>query len=315
MSSYPVEQRVRLDRWVWALTKSWLEYFLAVGILVAILAGGYVLIAWLVPGALGFFEVALMIAASIVTLLVIFNEWLVVWAMGAQRIRTREQNPRLWDSVERTSRYLWARPRIYWVPVSGMNAFAFGLGLPFLSAVGATRGLVNRLNDDQLDAVMAHEAGHINNKDIILSMSIMFLVMMITTTGYLMHNFWPFGISGGSKGKDDKSGWLATIFKIIILPIIGWVLYELGRALGPILSAFVSRAREYGADAYSAHLMGSGDALAEALTIVVGDPSIGDSTTARLVGFLCTADPDRQSLLATHPSLTDRIRALHALEG
>jgi heat shock protein HtpX len=309
-----VQRRVRSGRWWLALSKSWAKVLLGAGVLAAVLGGAFMLVAALLPGAVGFFRWAFVLSALLVLLLTVFNEPLVALALGARRIRSREDHPRLWDSVVRVSGGLLVTPRIYLVPERGMNALCFGIGLPWLSAVGATSGLLARLDDGQLDAVMAHEVGHVSNKDILISMAAMFFVTTITLAGSFMRDHWEFGAMPLPDKKDGKSRLWHVLLAAILLPLMGHALYWFGKAIGPVISAFISRAREYGADAYSAKTLGRSGPLEEALTIVMADPSIGRGSAAKLVGFLCTVDPYGDELLSTHPSLENRIRALRALE-
>ena len=191
-----------------------------------------------------------------------------------------------------------------------MNAISFGWGLPFFSAVGATKGLVDDLSQEELEAVMAHEVGHILNKDILISMAMAVTVMMMATTGWLLLRLGPYG--GRSRSSRGKNGAVA----LLVLLAVGGTMYIFGRLLGIVLQAFVSRQREYAADATSARIMGSSDPLISALQKVTGRAYIGASpAVGAAVGFLCTADPEPSDVMATHPSLERRIRALEKLES
>ncbi len=301
--------KVRLERVLAVWVRSWLSFVLAVGLIGLFWWLCYWLTATFAHGYLNYFRYGAWGAGIIGVLMLVFNEWLVVISLGAKRIYVREENPKLWDAVLRATPMLAKPcPRIYLIPDDGMNAMAFGWGIPYFSAVAATKGIISGLTDEELSAVMAHEAGHIVNKDILVSTALTISVMMMAFTGWLLLRISPYG---GSSDDDDRkgSGWA-----LIVALLIGVLLYLVGRGLAVVLQMFVSRQREYAADATSARIMGSGRPLVSALKKVCRRPHIASAATAAAFGFLCTADPNPDDLLSTHPSLDNRIVALLDLE-
>jgi len=242
--------------------------------------------------------------------MLVFNELIVKLTTGAKRIWRREDCPKLWDAVRQvTPWYARPYPRIYLVDDYGMNAFAFGWGLPFFSAVAATNGIIKNLSDEELKAVMAHEEGHIINKDILVTMAMTITVMMIAFTGWLLWRLAPYSSSNRRSSSDSSgNGWA-----IIIALVVGGVMYGMGRLLGYILQMFVSRQREYAADAASARIMGSPQPLISALQKIEGRANFGSQVAGAAVGFLCTADPDPSDFLSTHPTMDKRLQALRDL--
>lgn len=304
-----MQSNVRVGR-VYATTiRSWLSFFVAFAAMVLLWAVCYVVILRFVPGAVRLYVFGTFIAVSAAAVLLLLNEPLVKMVMNAKRVRNRNEAPELWDAVRAvTPWYAHPVPRIYLVQTSGMNAFAFGLGLPYLSAVGATTGLVEQLEHDELKAVMAHELGHIVNRDILVSTLMTTTVLTAALTGWLLLRVAPFMSSTRTSSK--SSGWgMAVLFGI------GFVLYVFGRAFGYILQMFVSRQREYAADAASAKIMGSSRPLASALRKITRRPSIGSDTQSVAFGFMCTADPAPDDFLSTHPSMANRLKALADLEA
>lgn len=291
------------------LIKSWISFMAAFIILTAMWLSCMLVVLRFAPGAARLFFLGIVGAAVFGTIILIFNEPLVVLSMGAKRIKSREQSPRLWDAVHSVTPSI-ARPvpRIYLVDTEGMNAFAFGLGLPFLSAVGATKGIIDNLDQNELEAVMAHEIGHIANKDILVSTAMTIGVMTLAFSGWLLLNF---GRSS-SRSYSENNGGAA---KLLLIPIIGGGLYLLGRIFGGVLQLFVSRQREYAADASSSKIMGTSKFLASALEKISRNPEIGSTKTNAALGFLCTADPDPSDFLSTHPSMKKRLAALAELES
>lgn len=303
--------QVKLHRCVARWMTSWAAFLLGLATMGGIWYGCYWLVKSYAPAeSLDYFRWGAYSSLGIGVFLLVFNEPLVKLATGARWIRKREQYPALWDAVERVTPWqARPRPRIYLIPSDGMNAISFGWGLPLLSAVGATEGLVRNLNQEELEAVMAHEIGHVLNKDILISSAMAVTTMMMATTGWLLLRLGPYG-GGGRSSRSKGSGALV----ILIIVGVGLVMYVFGRLFGLVLQAFVSRQREYAADATSAKIMGSSRPLISALQKVVGYPDIGSRAVGAAAGFLCTADPEPSDVMATHPSLDRRIEALERLE-
>jgi len=303
--------RVHLYRTAPVVLGSWLAFLFAAALIAGFYFGCYWLVARYASHYLIYFKVAAWIAIGLGLFTLLFNELLVKWSTGAKRVTCREDSPRLWDAVCRVKPWsAGPMPRIYLVRTAGMNAFAFGWGLPFLSAVAATTGLISRLDDDELEAVMAHEIGHIVNKDILVSTAMAISVMMMALTGYLLLKVGPVG-SGRRRSSSSGSGGLA----ILVVLLVGVLLYVFGRLIGYILQLFVSRMREYAADATSAQIMGTSQPLMSALSRISADPYVTGGDMEAAFGFLCTVDPDETDLMSTHPALSKRLAALRRLES
>ncbi len=293
----------------WA--RSWASFLFAFIIMAIMWGVCFLVVARFAPGAVRFFYFGALGALVLCGILLIFNEPLVALTMSAKRIRSREQCSRLWDAVH-TVTPLIAKPipRIYLVDTAGMNAFAFGWGLPFFSAVGATRGIIDKLEQEELEAVMAHEIGHIANKDILVSMAMTLSVMMMAFTGWMLLKIAPYNSGSDRSSSDSKGGGWA----IVAILLVGGGMYIFGRLFGYVVQMFVSRQRVYAADASSSKIMGTSKHLASALQKIVRNPTIGSAKVGAAIGFLCTADPDPSDMLSTHPSMSKRLAALEALE-
>lgn len=290
-------------RWL----RSWVSFIIAMAAMAAIWYGCYWLIAKYTPDRnMAYFKIGAWTAIVIGLVMLIFNELIVYLVMGCKRVRRREDCPRLWDAVHKvTPLRAYPVPRIYVVGAGdGMNAFSFGWGLPFFSAVAATEELVDYLSQEELEAVMAHEIGHVLNKDILVSTAMTISVMMMAFTGWLLLRFG----SAAGESKGEKKGGAAIA--VLVLLLVGCVMYVFGRMFGAILQMFVSRQREYAADAAAARIMGGGRPLVAALMKIERNPSIGSKATGAALGFMCVSDPEPDDLLATHPSVQNRINAL-----
>ncbi|MDD5489389.1 MAG: M48 family metalloprotease [Candidatus Moranbacteria bacterium] len=305
---------VKWYRWAATWIQSWAAFIVGLSLMIVFWCFCYWLVARYAGEYTGYFKWGAYIAIGVSALTLIFNEPLVYLCLGAVRVRRREDSPHLWDAVEKvTPWHARPLPRIYVIPTGDFNAISFGWGLPGLSAVGATTGLIDGLEQHELEAVMAHEVGHIINKDILISMVLAMITMCIATTGWLLWRFGPF--AGGDSSSSDSEGSSSGIATLIFAVVIGGAMYAFGRILGFIMQAFVSRQREYAADATSARIMGSGGPLKSALVKVVNRAGLGSETAGLAFGFMCTADPESGEMLETHPSLANRLRALDQLES
>ena len=163
---------------------------------------------------------------------------------------TREQLPRVYQIVERIlPRMGLPMPRIYVIPSDSPNAFATGRN-PNHAAVAVTQGILNLLNDEELEGVLAHELGHVKNRDILTSSIAATLAGAITLLAQ-MERF--AGFFGGG-GRDNRGRGMGGIFMLILAPIAA-----------TLIQLAVSRSREYEADATGAHVTGNPYALASAL--------------------------------------------------
>jgi heat shock protein HtpX len=308
-------------RILYRVIRSWLSIVVAMAILSGFWLGCYLTVAYVVEqyperaDYLTYFEWGLYLAGGIGIITLVFNEWIVARMTQAYKVSRREINERLWDSVHRaTPWYARPYPRIYVLPEGGMNAISFGWGLPFMSAVGATEGLINELTDEELDAVMAHEVGHIINKDILISTMLSISVMVMAFTGYMLLRLSPYTLgSRRSSSSSDSKGSGAWVILVVLL--VGGIMYGVGRFLAVFLQMFVSRQREYATDALAVDRVGSPKGLISALEKITGGGSneIGSKTIGTAAGFLCTADPDPSDMFSTHPDPYMRIRELEAL--
>ena len=304
--------RNRVKWWRWATTwsRSWGAFALGLAIMAGFWFGCYWLVATYAAKYLHYFRWGIIVAGAFSVLMLIFNEPLVVLITKAKWIRKREDCPELWDAVSKvTPWHARPRPRTYLLPDYGMNAISFGWGIPFFSAVGATRGLIEELDQNEIEAVMAHEVGHIINKDILISMIMGFTVMVMAATGWILLRLGPYGSESSRSSDKNRNG-----AAILVLLLVGGVMYVFGRILGVILQAFISREREYAADATSARIMGSSEPLQTALQKIVANPRISSEAFVAAAGFLCTADPEPMDVMATHPPISKRLEALAILE-
>ena len=195
-------------------------------------------------------------------------------------------------------------PRLYTVPSEQPNAFATGRNANH-AAVAVTDGLLQQLPPDQVRAVLAHEFGHIRNRDILVSS----IAAMIAGAVAAIANFLQFSFFfGGDEDDGSPLGWVGLIGTIIFAPLAASLL-QLG----------LSRQREYLADATGAELIGQAAPLANALETLERRAEAVSLDVNPATASLYVVNPLRRagiaSLFATHPPMAERVRRLRALDG
>jgi heat shock protein HtpX len=231
-----------------------------------------------------------------------------VAASGAVEI-TKADNPRLWRTVENIAiSEGMPMPKVYLIKDEAPNAFASGRD-PKHAVVAATTGLLAIMDDNELQGVMAHEMAHVKNYDIRVSTIVFGLVSAV---GILADFFIRMAFySSHSRNKD--SGQLAIF--LIAFGIVAWIISAL---IGPIVSAAVSRQREYLADASGAEITRFPEGLQGALAKLrdYGRPMRKASSS---MAHMYISDPIKPSvaerLFSTHPPLDKRIERLGAIGG
>lgn len=227
---------------------------------------------------------------------------LAVAMTGAVQIEKRD-NPRLYRIVENLAITLGVpTPKVYIIDDPAFNAFATGRD-PQHAIVAATTGLIEVMDDNELEAVMAHEMGHVQNYDIRVSMIVFGLVSAIGLLSDIVLRMMFFG----DNRRENNS-------QPIVL-IIGLVVVILAPIVAVIIQMAVSRQREYLADASGAMTTRHPEALATALEKLqqYGRPMKRQSTTTAHLFFSNPLKPGFFSkLFSSHPPLADRIARLRA---
>ncbi|HMT55659.1 MAG TPA: M48 family metalloprotease [Candidatus Saccharibacteria bacterium] len=220
---------------------------------------------------------------------------------GAQEIEKRD-NPRLWRIVENLAiTEGLPMPRVHIITDAGLNAFATGRD-PHHAHVAITTGLLELLDDKELQGVMAHELGHVKNYDIRVSMVVFGLVMVVS---FLADIFLRMSFYGSD--DDDAPAWVAllAVVAMILAPIIA-----------ALVQASISRKREYLADATGALTTRYPEGLASALEkLKTGNTGLKRQNTS--TAHLFFANPLKRrafaSLFDTHPPIDDRIAKLREM--
>jgi heat shock protein HtpX len=226
-----------------------------------------------------------------------FSDKIALAMYRAQPV-TREQLPRVYDVVERLAAKINIPvPKIYVIPTDSPNAFATGRN-PKHASVAVTEGILKLLDDEELEGVLAHELGHVRNRDILTSSIAATLAGAITMLARMA--FW-FGTGGDD--RDRRGGGLSALLMLILAPIAA-----------ALIQLAVSRTREYEADASGAHYTGNPYALARALQKLDAYskriPLVASPSTAHLFIVQPVMGMNLGNLFSTHPPIYKRIERL-----
>jgi heat shock protein HtpX len=261
----------------------------------------------IVGGALGGragMQIALVIAAVMNFVSYFFSDKIALSSSGAQPV-TREQLPRLYQVMERlAAKANIPVPKLYVVPDDAPNAFATGRS-PNHASVAVTRGLLQIMNDDELEGVIAHELSHVRNYDILTSSIAATVAGAITYMAQMGKWAMLFGGFGGNRDDERGGGGFSALLMIFLAPFAAL-----------LLQLFLSRTREYAADETGVRMVGHQQGLISALEKLgaynrrIPTTAISPSTSS-----LCIVQPffgsgTLSSLFSTHPALEDRIAAL-----
>jgi len=233
-----------------------------------------------------------------------FSDKIALATYRAQPV-TREQLPRAYATVERLTQKIGIpMPKMYVIPTDSPNAFATGRN-PQHASVAVTHGILGLLTDEELEGVLAHELGHVNNRDILISSVAATIAGAITMLASMGRWAMMFGGYGGDRDRRGGGG-LTALFMLIVAPIAA-----------TLIQLAVSRAREYQADASGAHYTGNPYALASALQKIDAYarrmPLQASPSTAHLFiiqPFLGVSAGTFANLFSTHPPIAKRIERL-----
>jgi heat shock protein HtpX len=190
-------------------------------------------------------------------------------------------------------------PKLYLIPEPSPNAFATGRN-PAHASVAFTTGILQLMNDNEIEGVVAHELGHVLHRDILISSVAATLAAAITFLARMA--FW----FGGSRDDDDRGGPIAAILMMILAPLAAM-----------LIQMAISRSREYDADAASAKYVGSPYPLINGLKKLEGwsksIPMDATPSTAHMFIIKPFTAGGMKTLFSTHPSTENRIARLQAM--
>jgi heat shock protein HtpX len=251
------------------------------------------------------------IASIMIILQWYFSDKIVLWSSGA-KVVTREQFPKLHDVVERiVARNNLPKPKIAVINTNMPNAFATGKG-PKSSVVAVTTGILDLLDIEELEGVLAHELTHIRNRDVL----VLTLASVFSTVAWYLMQFgfyggMGYGYGGGSRDRNNGGGMILVIIGAMLTWIISFLIIRA-----------ISRYREFAADRGSAQLTGKPVKLANALMKISGTmKQVPTKDLRRVEGlnafFIVPAVTGSTigNLFSTHPPLEKRIQKLMEMEA
>ena len=234
-----------------------------------------------------------------------FSDKIVLRMTGAQPVDA-QQSPELYQMTrELVQRANLPMPKLYVIQDPSPNAFATGRD-PNHAAVAVNTGLLSILNKSEVQGVIAHELGHIARRDTLTMAIVATLAGALMLMVRIAHISAIFGIGG----RDSRSNPVVLIAMMIVGPLAA-----------VIIQSAISRAREYEADAFAAHLTGSPDGLIQGLIkLERGAARIPTHTMTQSTAHLCIVNPLRgigglSALFSTHPPIEKRVAALEALRA
>jgi heat shock protein HtpX len=249
-------------------------------------------------------EIALALAVVMNFVSYFFSDKIALAMYRAQPV-TREQLPRAYQVVERLTQKIGIpMPKMYVIPTDSPNAFATGRN-PQHASVAVTEGILNLLTDEELEGVLAHELGHVKNRDILISSIAATLAGAITMLARM--GYWA-SLFGGMGGRNDRDrgggGGFVALLMLVLAPIAA-----------TLIQLAVSRSREYQADATGAQLTGNPYALASALKKLDACskriPMQASPSNAHLfIVAPLLSGVSFANLFSTHPPIAKRIERL-----
>lgn len=269
------------------------------GMLLIMMTGLFLVLGYVLAGQTGMF-IALIFAGVMNISSYWYSDKVVLRMYRAQPL-DRSQAPGLFDTVARLARQAGLpMPKVYLIPESAPNAFATGRN-PEHAVVAVTQGLMNMMNQEELEGVLAHELGHVKNRDILIS------TIVATLAGAIM---WIASIARFSAffgGRDDDDGGLGIIGVLVVS--------MLAPIAAMIVQMAVSRSREYLADATSAGITGNPNGLASALSKLGGfSRSRGQVNANPATAHMFIVNPltgkQMMNLFSTHPPIEERVARL-----
>jgi heat shock protein HtpX len=266
---------------------------------------GYVYRSWSI-------SITVLVVATVYALIQYFAASRLAVSISGGREIQKSDNPRLYRIVENLSiTDGLPMPKVYIINDPAPNAFATGRD-PQHAFVAATTGLLDIMDDSELEGVMAHEMGHVQNYDTRVSMIVFGLVVAI---GFIADLFLRFAFFGGGRSNDRNNGGGGGNPIVLVFGLVAMIIAPLVAAG---VQAAISRQREYLADATSAMTTRNPDALASALEKLAqyGRPMQRQNSS---MSHLWISDPNRPGIMSrlfsTHPPIADRVARLHRIGG
>ncbi len=292
--------------------KNFLKSFILVGIIMALVVAA----SWYIGKQLNNVPAGLMVGGIICLIVIPFQILTAKFAILAMT-RGRAANP---DNLKErraihileglaVSAGLSRTPDLYIIPTDIPNAFASGMNESG-AFVGVTQGLLDMMNEQELEGVIAHEVGHIIHRDIMLNQLVVALISVLLILAFIIERIGiAQALSGGDRRRNRDSNAGGAILIILLLALL---VRPLAALISSLLQMGISRQREYAADAVAVRLCSYNEGLASALEKLGGEDysseekeELGGSSMACMyINF-----PGGE-LFSTHPPIKERVRRL-----
>lgn len=256
------------------------------------------------------FGIVIVIAGALLFSQFYFSDKIAMFSMNAHEV-TAAQEPKLHEIVDRLCLLAnMEKPRVGVAEVDIPNAFATGRS-PKHAVICATRGLMHRLSDEELEAVLAHELSHVAHRDV----AVMTIASGVGMLAGLVSRIamWSAMLSGGGRSRDGQN--------VVLIEMITWVASLVIYVIAYLLTMALSRYRELAADRSGAILIGKPSVLASALVHITGDIGRIPRTDLRKAEGMnafffapALSGGSAASIFSTHPSLEKRLDQLNKLE-
>ncbi len=302
----PLEEQINRNRYrIYFLKTLLFSVFMGLGCLVGMVSLGNMMPnfhAGLIGGS-----IMSLIYFVIVAVVYLRGENIIAKLVKAKAV-TREEEPYLYDILEAVSIGAGLpAPSGYIIEEESPNAFAMGRK-PDKAAVGLTRGLLNKLDRNEIEMVVAHEIAHIRNQDALLAMFTVIMVGTIVMLGNILQELPLYFTGRGSRSS------VGVAFILVLLAIAGLI----AKTFAVLIKYAISREREYLADALAVEVGGNPDALISALKKVSGeqvDAGVNRKEGVKLLFFMdpCMFSRKKSGWFATHPSVKERIDRIRGM--
>ena len=291
--------------------KNFTKSFILIGFIAALVIAA----SWLIGEMLDDLPTGLMIGALVVVIVlplqILTAKWVILGMTSGRKVNMEDMRERRLQHLAEglaVSAGLSRTPDLYIIPSQVPNAFASGLSESD-AFIGVTEGLLEMMDDQELEGVLGHEFGHIIHRDIMLNQLVVGLISSLLILALIIERLGIFGAAGSRRRGRDSNG--AAVLIIILLAI---VIRPLAMLLGALLQSAISRQREYAADAVAVRLCSYNEGLARALEKLSGDRKYSSEDLSELGGSRLAAMyihfPDANELFATHPPIMDRVKRL-----
>ncbi|OGH83092.1 MAG: zinc metalloprotease HtpX [Candidatus Magasanikbacteria bacterium RIFOXYC2_FULL_40_16] len=279
--------------------------YLLISIFIAVIAGIGWFLDYYMDAGYGILVLALILSVLMSLTSFYQSDKIALWSTGAKEIK-KEDNPYAYRMVENLCITAGLpMPKVHIINSKALNAFATGRD-PEHASIALTTGIIERLENEELEGVIAHELSHIKNYDIRLMTVVVVLVGVIALIGDL---FFRMRLHGGGR-SDNRSGGNGIII------LIGIIFILLSPIVAEIIKLAISRKREYMADASGALLTRYPEGLARALEKISQSPDelkTANSATAHLFISNPLKKKNFSKLFSTHPPVEDRILKLREM--